>query len=77
MSNGSEACCALGICCPPASQSRREALAKIMIDDGCEPKAAMIAVDAVLSRFALAPLSFADVIHDLMVHAKKHFVAGV
>lgn len=77
MSNGSEACCALGICCPPSSAKRRAALVKIMTDDGADQRSSEIAADAILSRFALAPKSFEGVIEDLMGHAKKHFTAGV
>lgn len=76
MSNGSEACCALGICCPPASASRRDALIKILTDDGVESGAAGVAADAVLARFALAPKVFESVVSELMHHAKKHFSAS-
>lgn len=77
MSNGSEACCSLGICCPPASPQRRAALVKIMTDDGCDSKAAGIAADAIIQRFALAPKSFESVIEEIVGHARKHFTAGV
>jgi hypothetical protein len=77
MSNGSEACCAIGICCPAASVQRRNAVIKIMTDDGCDGAQAAMAADAILSRLALAPLSFQAVIDDLMHHAKKHFASGV
>lgn len=56
MSNGAEMCCAVGICCPPASAERVHALAKILEDKG-----AMMSVDAhlaaacVLEHFDLAP----------------------
>ena len=57
MSNGSEACCALGICCPPASQDRISALAKIITDD-TDLNGKLTAEDAaacVLEHFDLAP----------------------
>lgn len=70
MSNGSEACCALGICCPPAQ--RRAALVKILCDDGCKEPFAGSAADSILSKFALAPKSFEAVVADMMTLAKSH-----
>jgi hypothetical protein len=70
MSNGSEACCALGICCPP--EQRRAALIKILVEDGVYAESAEKAADAVLTRFALAPLAFHNVINDIMAHWHAH-----
>jgi hypothetical protein len=53
-----EACCILGICCPPASESQRAALAAKMATDltvpvtECRPYA-----DWVIDHFDLAPVS--------------------
>ncbi len=55
MSNGAE-CCAIGVCCPPDSQSRVDALAKI-INDTAASDGRMTAEDAaacVLEHFDLA-----------------------
>lgn len=70
MSNGSEACCAIGICCPPAE--RRRALVTIFVDNGLEENAAISAADIVLENFALAPLSFRSVVVDVMNHWHNH-----
>lgn len=74
MSNGSEACCILQICCVPAAA--REALIREMIQvsgydrDGCEKIA-----DYIGERFALAPKSFETVVHNI-VHFSKTYGSG-
>jgi hypothetical protein len=55
MSNGSEECCALGICCPPASVQQKNALAKIITDNAASPLTADSAAACVLEHFDLAP----------------------
>ncbi len=69
MSNGQE-CCALMICCPPSQQ--RAALVKIFCKEGCDDASAVIAADAIQSRFALAPKSFEAVLLEIVAKAKKH-----
>lgn len=65
MSNGSEACCILSICCPPAAARTKlvseMALASGATSDHCEKIA-----DFLLERFAMAPKSFQTVIDDLI-----------
>jgi len=75
MSNGSEACCALGICCPPAK--RKAALVKILMDDGLDYGSSTSAADSILSRFVLAPESFGAVVDDIMTHWHSHGKEGV
>ncbi len=71
MSNGSEACCILGICCPPAAAREKLIVEMQTVSgydrDGCEKIA-----DFLLERFALAPKSFATVVQDI-VHLKKTY----
>lgn len=73
MSNGSEACCILGICCPPA-QAREKLITELQRvsgydRDGCEKQA-----DFLLERFAFAPKSFESVVHSI-VHLSKTYGA--
>lgn len=71
MSNGSEACCILQICCAPASA--REMLIREMQKvsgydrDGCEKIA-----DYLTERFAFAPKSFETVVHNIVHMAKTY-----
>lgn len=54
MSNGSEVCCILGVCCPPASARQREALEHMIAKHlGCshDAKEARAAAERVLARF--------------------------
>lgn len=77
MSNGSEACCALGICCPPASAERKAAVAKILRDNTEAGKfTPETAAECMIEHFALAPKSFETVIADIVGRAKKHFTAS-
>lgn len=56
MSNGAEMCCAVGICCPPASAERVHALAKILADKGSMKAInAHLAAACVLENFDIAP----------------------
>lgn len=47
--------CALLICCPPASARAEAATAQILIDAGCEKKAAEEAAPYIHKCFDLAP----------------------
>jgi len=73
MSNGSEACCILQICCPPAGA--REQLIREMVRvsgydrDGCEKIA-----DYLTTNFAFAPKSFESVVHSIVHMAKTYGV---
>jgi hypothetical protein len=74
MSNGSEACCALGICCPAASTPQRQALATMIKDalgleeDYCEQVAAWM-----LETFDLAPLGTLQALKDaIATMARRH-----
>lgn len=71
MSNGSEACCALGICCPDAA-GQQTGLVKILVDDGCEQKVAEDVAASILSRFALAPKSFTAMVAEMVALQKIH-----
>ncbi len=75
MSNGSEACCALGICCPPASAERVSALAKI-ITDNTDVNGKLSAEDAaqcILEHFDLAPQGTLQPMLTAVAHlARKH-----
>lgn len=75
MSNGSEACCALGICCPPASAEQTAALAKIITDD-TDINGKLTAADAaacVLEHFDLAPKgTIQDFVKQIARLARKH-----
>lgn len=53
MANGSEVCCALGICCPPARAE--EALAREMVKGGLSDESAKQAAKWVHDKFDLAP----------------------
>ena len=73
MSNGQEVCCALGICCPTASEARTEALAKILTDNAQMNKVdAHDAAHCVLTHFDLAPKGFADMLRAAGNHARQH-----
>jgi hypothetical protein len=74
MSNGSEACCALGICCPPASAEQTEALATI-IDHNNKSKGPLTPHDAalvVLENFDLAPKGLLQPMLMEAVRLSKH-----
>jgi len=73
MSNGSEACCALGICCPPASAERVAALATIITDNANGPVTAASAAACLLEHFDLAPVgTLQPLIDQIAAMAKKH-----
>lgn len=74
MSNGSEACCALGICCPPASVERITALAKILTDNTDANKfTPMDAAACLLEHFDLAPKgTLEDLLRQISKLARKH-----
>ncbi len=75
MSNGSEACCILGICCPPASAERVTALAKV-ITDNTDINGKLTAEEAatcVLEHFDLAPQGTLLPLMAAVAHlARKH-----
>ena len=76
MSNGSEACCALGICCDAASAKQRQALAKILADNcTVSPMSCEEAARIVLDKFDLAPVGSLQAFKDLIVVAVKHQAA--
>lgn len=73
MSNGSEACCVLGICCPPSDAATQVALVKILVEEGgCDQAEAAKAAAVLLAKFAFAPKSFEGVVADIVAHAKAH-----
>lgn len=79
MSNGAEACCALGICCPPASQRRVEALAKILNDTASMDGGKLDPMDAaacVLEHFDLATKGTLQPLIDDVAKMARH-TAGV
>ena len=58
MSNGQEQCCAAGICCPPNSEQRIAALAKVIADNVSHDQTIptwLNAARCVLEHFDLAP----------------------
>jgi hypothetical protein len=74
VSNGSEACCALGICCPPASAAQRAALALIISDNAPKdrrPLTSEAAAAVVLEHFDLAPKGLQAVLVEA-VRLSKH-----
>lgn len=77
MSNGSEACCAAGVCCPPAQ--RQEALAKILVDEGgCHHPDAHRIAGVLLDKFVLAPKSLEPFVTEIVAMVKAHpHVEGV
>jgi len=74
MSNGSEACCALGICCPPLSAKQIDTLARAMAEDtGMSVEYCQTAADYILHKFDLAPQgSLEQFKHDIATMARKH-----
>jgi hypothetical protein len=73
MSNGSEACCAIGICCPPASAERVTALAKILTDNTSgHALTAQEAAACVLEHFDLAIKGTLQPLIDSVVFLSKH-----
>lgn len=77
MSNGSEACCALGICCPPASVQQRNALAKILTDNAAVPFTAETAAACLLEHFDLAPTGTLQPLIDAVAAMARKRPAGV
>jgi len=76
MANGSEACCAMGICCPALSAKQRLALAKIIEDGaGKEQVSCEEAARVVLEKFDLAPVGSLQAFKDLIVVAVNHHTA--
>lgn len=71
MSNGSEACCILGICCPPAA-AREQLIRELQAVSGYDRKGCESIADFLLDRFAFAPKSFATVIDDIVRIHKAH-----
>ena len=72
MSNGAE-CCAIGVCCPPASEGQRVAAAAIVARDaGCSPVDARRMVDALLVHVAFAPKSFEPLLAEILAKAANH-----
>lgn len=70
-----EVCCILGICCPPESAARVEALAKEIAKDlKCSPSEARDHARWTLKHFALAPKSLEPFIVDVVkvAQAPKH-----
>lgn len=66
-----EVCCILGICCPPESQARVEALAReIEKDHKCTPDVAYRMAAWTLKHFALAPKSLEPFIVDVVKHSR-------
>lgn len=72
MSNGSEACCAIGICCPPEAAARVTALAKIISDDSLVGAQAHAAAVCVLEHFDLAPKGTLQPLYDAILVLAKH-----
>ena len=73
MSNGSEACCALGICCPPASAEQIAGLAKILTDNAARGKfTAESAATVILEHFDLAPKGMLQPLLVEAVRMSKH-----
>ena len=73
MSNGSEACCAVGVCCPPAA--RKAALVKILVDNTDPPLSAdqaSTAAEVILGGFSLAPKTFEPLMEELVGMWKAH-----
>ncbi len=77
MSNGSEACCALGICCPPASLQQKTALAKILTDNAAAPLTAESAAACLLEHFDLAPTGTLRPLIDAVAMMARKRPAGV
>ncbi len=68
MSNGSEACCILGICCPPQSAQQASALSlAIKRNCGCTDVDALAVATWVTTTFDLAP---AGTLHALKMAVK-------
>lgn len=73
MSNGSEACCVLGICCPADAASQRASLVKILVEEGgCAQDEACKAADVLALKFAFAPKSFAGVVAEIIAIYTAH-----
>jgi hypothetical protein len=68
-----QACCILGICCPPGSAAQEDALAKEMIKDGvCDPEYAFKVSKWILKHFDLAPVgSLTDLKTAIATMARK------
>jgi hypothetical protein len=77
MSNGSEACCAIGVCCPPASAKRSHALAAILEDEvGKELVTCLEAADAFLKHFDPAPKGTSAVFGVVAELVRNHAPSG-
>jgi hypothetical protein len=73
MSNGSEECCALGICCPSASAERVTAIAQILTDNVTDPLTAQSAAACLVEHFDLAPVgTLVPLLRQIATLAKKH-----
>ena len=72
MSNGAE-CCAIGVCCPPASAQQRAALVKIAVrDTGCDPATAAKIVEALSVHVAFAPKTIEPFIQHVVSLTATH-----
>lgn len=67
-----EVCCILGVCCPPESQERVEALARELVKDAVcsDTLEAYKYATWILKHFALAPKSLEPFVVDIVKHAK-------
>lgn len=73
MSNGAEACCALGICCPPRSSGQIASVAAILTDQGGVPqKHAHDAAVCILENFDLMPVGSTEHFKAELVKMAKH-----
>lgn len=68
-----EACCILGICCPPASEAQAQALAfKMAKAMNCTPMEALPYARWLTDTYDLAPVGTLGPLRDAFVAATRH-----